>query len=89
LVSTAGQYGTVKRLQLREGAWELIPAPASLADTIAAISPVEFPALREEERRLRSHTCPTCRASAGRTGFRLPTRSAKQSQAHLMHLVRC
>jgi hypothetical protein len=76
LVSTADQYGAVKRLQLREGAWELITAPASLADTIAAISPVACPALREEERRVRSHTCPTCRATADRAGFRLPTRSA-------------
>jgi hypothetical protein len=78
LVSTTGQNGAVKRLLLREGAWELIPAPASLAETITAISQVECPALREEERRVRSH----------RAGFRLHTRSAQQSQAQLKQLVR-
>ncbi len=78
LVSTTGQHGAVTRLLLREGAWELIPVPASLAETITAISQVDGPALREEERRVRSH----------RAGFRLHTRSAKQSQAQLKQLVR-
>jgi hypothetical protein len=78
LVCTTGQHGAVKRLLLREGAWELIPTPASLAETIAAISQVDGPILREEERRVRSH----------RAGFRLHTRSAKQSQAQLKQLVR-
>ena len=78
LVSTTGQRGAVKRLLLREGAWELIPGPASLAETITAISQVECQALREEERRVQSH----------RACFRLHTRSAKQSQAQLKQLVR-
>ena len=78
LVSTTGQNGAAKRLLLRAGAWELIPAPASLAATIAAIAQVDSPALREEERRVRSH----------RAGFRLHTRSPKQSQAQLKQLVR-
>jgi len=57
---------------------ELIPGPASLAETITAISQVECQALREEERRVQSH----------RACFRLHTRSAKQSQAQLKQLVR-
>lgn len=77
-LSTTGQNGAVKRLLLRAGAWELIPAPASLAETIAAIAQVDGPALREEERRVRSH----------RAGFHLHTRSPKQSQAQLKQLVR-
>lgn len=78
LVSTTGQRGAVKRLLLREGAWELIPGLASLAETITAISQVECQALREEECRVHSH----------RGCFRLHTRSAKQSQAQLKQLVR-
>ena len=77
LVSTTGQRGAVKRLLLREGAWELIPHPASLAETISAISQVDGQALREEERRVHRH----------RACFRLHTRSAKQSQAQLKRLV--
>ncbi len=78
LLSTTGQRGAVKRLLLREGAWELIPGPASLAETIAAISQVEGQALRQEERRVQSH----------RARFRLHTRSVKHSQAQLKQLVR-
>jgi hypothetical protein len=78
LLTTTGQTGAAKRLLLREGAWELIPTPASLAETIQAISHVEPQALRQEERRVQSH----------RATFRLHTRSAKQSQAQLKQLVR-
>jgi hypothetical protein len=77
LLSTTGQAGTVKRLLLREGAWELIPAPASLAETCAALAQVDPRALREEEQRVKHH----------RAGFRLHTRSAKQAQAQLKQLV--
>jgi hypothetical protein len=78
LLSTTGQAGTVKRLLLREGAWELIRGPASLAETCAALAQVDSRALREEEQRVKHH----------RAGFRLHTRSAKQSQAQLKELVR-
>jgi hypothetical protein len=78
LLCTTGQQGAVKRLLLRQGAWEVIPAPPSLAETIAAISTVEPVALREE----------ACRVQRHRAGFRLHTRSAKQSQAQLKRLVR-
>ncbi len=78
LFSTTGQTGAVKRLLLREGAWELIPGLGSLAETIAAISQVTTHALREEQQRVQTH----------RRRFRLHTRSAKQSQAQLKDLVR-
>ncbi len=78
LVTTTGQRGAVKRLLLREGAWELIPGPASLAETITAISQVASHELRQEEQRVHQH----------RARFRLHTRSAQQSQAQLKQLVR-
>lgn len=77
LFSTTGQTGAVKRLLLREGAWELIPGPGSLSETVAAISQVATHELREEQQRVRTH----------RSRFRLHTRSAKQAQAQLKDLV--
>lgn len=76
LLSTTGQKGLTKRLLQREGAWELIPRPASLEETVKALSqadPVEF---QKERNRVREH----------RNRFRLHTRSAKQSQVQLNHL---
>lgn len=78
LLTTTGQKGTVKRLLLREGAWELIPTPASLAETLTAISQVAPHELHQEEQRVSQH----------RARFRLNTRSAKQSQAQLKQLIR-
>lgn len=78
LVTTTGQRGAVKRLLLRDGAWELIPTPASLAETITAIAQVASHELHQEEQRVSQH----------RARFRLHTRSAKQSQAQLKQLVR-
>jgi hypothetical protein len=77
LVTTTGQRGAVKRLLLRDGAWELIPTPASLAETLTAIAQVTSHELRQEEQRVSQH----------RARFRLHTRSAKQSQAQLKQLV--
>jgi len=77
LFSTTGQTGAVKRLLLREGAWELIPGLGSLSETIEAISQVATHELREEQQRVRTH----------RRRFRLHTRSAKQSQAQLKDLI--
>lgn len=77
LFSTTGQTGAVKRLLLREGAWELIPGLGSLTETIAALSRVDARALHEEQQRGRTH----------RQRFRLHTRSAKQAQAQLKDLV--
>jgi hypothetical protein len=78
LLSTTGQVGAVKRLLLREGAWELIPGLNSLPETIEAIAQVEQQEFWQEQRRVQNH----------RQRFRLHTRSAKQSEAQLKDLVR-
>lgn len=67
LLSTTGQVGATKRILLREGAWELIPGPGSFAETVAAISHVEYDEFLQERQRVRMHRAP----------FRLHTRSAK------------
>jgi len=78
LLSTTGQVGGVKRIVLKEGAWELIPGPSSLPETIQAISQVDLNDFLQEQQRVRLH----------RGRFRLHIRSAKQSQAQLKQLVR-
>jgi hypothetical protein len=78
LLTTTGQVGAAKRLLLRAGAWELIPGPASLAETIAAISQVDDHDLQQEQQRVRMH----------RQRFRLNTRSPQQSQGQLKQLVK-
>ena len=76
LLSTTGQKGWVKRILHREGAWELIPRPDSLRDTIHALSQVDSDEFSQERQRLRNH----------RNRFRLHTRSVKHSQAQLKQL---
>jgi hypothetical protein len=76
LLSTTGQKGLTRRLIQREGAWELIPHPSSLQDTITALSHVDPNDFQQEQQRIRTH----------RNRFRLHTRSARQSQAQLKHL---
>ena len=76
LLATTGQKGLVRRLIQREGAWELIPHPDSLPDTIHLLSQVNPNDFRQEQQRVRNH----------RNRFRLHTRSAKQSQAQLKQL---
>ena len=78
LLSTTGQVGATKRIVLREGAWELIPGPGSLPETIEAISQVNYNEFRQEQERVLTH----------RRRFRLHTRSAKQSHAQLGQLVK-
>jgi hypothetical protein len=78
LIRTTGQQGAVKRLLLREGAWELIPGPSSQAETVAAISTVKLGELNQEQQRVHAH----------RARFRLHTRSTKRSEAQLKDLVR-
>jgi len=78
LIRTTGQKGAVKRLLLREGAWELIPGPSSQAETVAAISTVKLGELNQEQQRVHAH----------RARFRLHTRSTKRSEAQLKDLVR-
>jgi hypothetical protein len=65
LLSTTGQRGLVKRILQREGAWELIPRPDSLRDSIYALSHVDPDEFAQERERLRTH----------RARFRLHTRS--------------
>lgn len=76
LLATTGQKGLVRRILQREGAWELIPRPASLEETTQALSQVDPGAFQKERHRVREH----------RARFRLHTRSAKQSQAQLKRL---
>lgn len=77
LLRTTGQKGLVRRMILRQGAWELIPHPGSLRDTVIALSLVDQEEFRLERQRVRTH----------RNRFRLHTRSAKQSQKQLERLV--
>ena len=77
LLSTTGQVGTTKRLLLHTGAWELIPGPASLAETVAAISHVQHDQFLQERQRIRLHRAP----------FRLHTRSVIQSERQLKKLI--
>jgi hypothetical protein len=77
LLSTTGQVGATKRLLLRTGAWELIPGPASLPETIAAIAHVQHDQFLQERQRVRLHRAP----------FRLHTRSVQQSERQLKKLV--
>lgn len=77
LLRTTGQIGATKRLLLRQGAWELIPGPPSLAETTAAISHVEHDEFLQERQRVRIH----------RTPFRLHTRSVRQSERQLKKLL--
>ena len=77
LLSTTGQRGLAKRMIHRQGAWELIPRPGSLPDTVTALSQVDNQAFVQERQRLRNH----------RSRFRLHTRSATQSKAQLEQLA--
>lgn len=77
LLRTTGQKGLVRRMILRQGAWELIPHPDSLRDTVIALSLVDQEAFRQERQRIRTH----------RNRFRLHTRSAVRSQKQLKQLV--
>jgi hypothetical protein len=76
LLSTTGQKGLVKRIIQRQGAWELIPRPDSLRDTVSALSHVDPDEFSQERQRIRQH----------RARFRLHTRSAKRSRAQLKQL---
>ena len=73
LLTTTGQKGLVRRILQRDGAWELIPRPISLEETVKALSLVDPAEFQQERQRVRQH----------RDRFRLHTRSAKQSRAQL------
>jgi hypothetical protein len=76
LLRTTGQKGATRRLIQRSGAWELIPRPASLSETVELISAVEYNEYKKERTRVRSH----------RNRFLLHTRSAKRSRQQLQDL---
>jgi hypothetical protein len=76
LLSTTGQKGLVKRILQRTGAWELIPRPPTLEDTVVALTKVDQNQFIQERQRLREH----------RQRFRLHTRSAKQADAQINRL---
>ena len=76
LLRTTGQKGATRRIIQRSGAWELIPQPDSLAETIEAISTVDNNEFKQERTRVRSH----------RKRFQFHTRSVKQAQKQLQKL---
>lgn len=76
LLRTTGQKGATRRLIQRSGAWELIPRPASLTETVEVIAAVEYQDYKKERSRVRSH----------RNRFQLHTRSVKQARTQLQDL---
>jgi hypothetical protein len=76
LLRTTGQKGATRRIIQRSGAWELIPQPDSLTETIEAISTVDNNEFKKERTRVRSH----------RKRFQFHTRSVKQAQKQLQKL---
>jgi hypothetical protein len=76
LVRTTGQKGASRRIIQRSGAWELIPQPDSLAETIEAISTVDNNEFKQERTRIRSH----------RKRFQFHTRSVNQAQKQIQKL---
>ncbi|MBI4671880.1 MAG: transposase [Chloroflexi bacterium] len=78
LLATTGQRGATKRWIQRSGAWELIPGPSTLCETIQALTQVAPQEFAREQQRVRTH----------RRRFRMHTRSAKQADAQLKDLVR-
>ncbi len=78
LLATTGQRGATKRWIQRSGAWELIPGPCTLRETIQTLTRVTPQEFQQEQQRVCTH----------RRRFRMHTRSAKQSDAQLKDLVR-
>jgi hypothetical protein len=78
LLATTGQRGATKRWIQRSGAWELIPGPSTLRETVQALTQVAPQEFEQEQQRVQTH----------RRRFRMHTRSTKQSDAQLKDLVR-
>ena len=76
LLRTTGQKGLVKRILHREGAWELIPRPDSLQETIHVLAQVEPEEFDKERQRLRNH----------RNRFRMHTRSQSRARGLLQKI---
>ena len=78
LLATTGQRGATKRWIQRSGAWELIPGPSTLRETVQGLTQVAPQEFEQEQQRVQTH----------RRRFRMHTRSTKQSDAQLKDLVR-
>jgi hypothetical protein len=76
VLRTTGQKGATRRIILRSGAWEVIPHPGTLEQTVEAFSSVDPDELQHERTRVCNH----------RKRFRTHTRSVKQSQKQLKQL---
>jgi len=76
VLRTTGQKGATRRIILRSGAWEVVPHPETLEQTVEALSSVDPDELQQERTRVCNH----------RKRFRTHTRSVKQSQKQLKQL---
>jgi hypothetical protein len=76
LLRTTGQKGLSLRIIQRQGAWELLPRPGSLNETIRALSHIPPDNFRDERLRIFQH----------RNRFRLHTRSPKLAKYQLRQL---
>ena len=76
MLRTTGQKGATRRLIQRSGAWEVIPHPGTLEQTVEVLSQVDPDELQQERKRVCNH----------RKRFRPHTRSVKQSQKQLEQL---
>jgi hypothetical protein len=76
LLRTTGQKGLTLRIIHRQGAWELLPHPDTLHETIRIVSQIVPSKFQDERLRMRQH----------RNRFRLHTRSPKLANHQLVHL---
>ena len=76
LLRTTGQKGLTLRIIQRQGAWELLPHPDTLHETIRIVSNSVPNHFQDERLRLRQH----------RNRFRLHTRSPKLAKHQLLQL---
>ena len=76
LLRTTGQKGLTLRIIQRQGAWELLPHPDTLHETIRIVSQIIPNKFQDERLRMRHH----------RNRFRLHTRSPKLANHQLAHL---
>jgi hypothetical protein len=76
LLRTTGQKGLTLRIVQRQGAWELLPHPDTLHETIRVVSHIVPHKFQDECLRIRQH----------RNRFRLHTRSPLLAKHQLAHL---
>lgn len=76
LLRTTGQKGLSLRIIQRQGAWELLPRPNTLKETIRIVSHVHPDKFQDERLRMLQH----------RNRFRLHTRSTKLAKYQLEKL---